>query len=191
MNSNPHRNASDKILLVMDLDSTLIYASETEIHKQFDYKVFHFFIYLRPYFLEFLKSVSGFFALAIWSAGSDKYVQKIVETVFPADMPFQFVWGRSRCDFEGYVPNYVTENDLYSKNLKVLKRYGYSMEKVLIMDDSPSICEKNRENSIHVQPFLGSKNDKELLSLNEYLLKIRNERNMMELDTSSWYTPFI
>lgn len=50
MNSNPLKNVSDKILLVMDLDSTLIYASETEIHKQFDYKVFHFFCIFKTLF---------------------------------------------------------------------------------------------------------------------------------------------
>ena len=192
VNGHPLRNAaSERILLVIDLDSTLIFAAESEIHKQYDYKVFQFFVYLRPYFLQFLRSVSGYFSLALWSAGSDKYVQNIVEKVFPSEIPFDFVWARSRCDFEGYSKEFVHENDLYSKDLKVLKRYGYKMERVLIMDDSPNICMKNKKNSIHVQPFLGGTGDKELLYLNEYLMKVSREENVMELDTSIWYKHFV
>lgn len=188
INGHPAKNtALDQILLVIDLDSTLIYASETEIHKTFDYKVFQFFVYLRPFFFQFLKSVSGCFSLALWSAGSDKYVQNIFEKVFPQEICFDFIWARSRCDFEGYSEEFLSENDLYSKNLNVLKRFGYDMERVLILDDSPSICLKNKKNSIHIQPFLGSDADKELFYLNKYLLKISKEKNVMELDTSSWY----
>lgn len=188
VNAHPVRNSAlERILLIMDLDSTLIYASETEIHKPYDYKVFQFFIYLRPYFLRFLKSVSGCFSLAVWSAGSDKYVQNIVEKVFPPDISFDFVWARSRCSFEGYSADIVNENDLYSKNLNILKRFGYKMDKVLLMDDSPGICLMNRKNSIHIQPFLGSAADSELLHLDEYLLKIYHEKNVMELDLINWY----
>lgn len=67
---------SQKILLILDLDETLIHATSHKIRDDFDFQVFHYFVYKRPFLDEFIATCVEHFELAVWSSASDDYVIK-------------------------------------------------------------------------------------------------------------------
>ena len=51
----------EKILLILDVDETLIHATEKELNQKVDFKIFDYNIYKRPFLDEFLKEVKSDF----------------------------------------------------------------------------------------------------------------------------------
>ena len=107
------------------------------------------------------------YTLAIWSSASDDYVEAIVKHIIPPQFKLAFVWGGSRCvqkrnlyvDDLGY---YQEEHyaDYYSqKPLKKVKRLGYSLDHILIVDDTPRKEQQNYGNAIYPNPYYGSVED--------------------------------
>jgi TFIIF-interacting CTD phosphatase-like protein len=64
-------NSNDKIILVLDLDETLIHSERQPMYNKHDFKVFSLYVYQRPNLREFLLEMSEYFSLAVWSAGAD------------------------------------------------------------------------------------------------------------------------
>lgn len=87
---------SDK-LLKLDLDETLIYATEKELGFSADFLFDKYFVYKRPHLEQFLIEISKHFAIGIWSSADDAYVTEIVNNIKPMNVEFEIVWGRSRC----------------------------------------------------------------------------------------------
>ena len=61
-----------ELLLILDLDETLIHASATKIREDFDFQVFQYFVYKRPGLTAFLATCAQYFKLASWSSASDE-----------------------------------------------------------------------------------------------------------------------
>lgn len=78
----------NKILLVLDLDETLIHATEHKLEIDFDFQYVDYFVYRRPHLEWFLESMSVNFNLAIWSSANDKYVEEIVQKIKPENIEF-------------------------------------------------------------------------------------------------------
>ncbi|WP_264788151.1 HAD family hydrolase [Aureispira anguillae] len=184
----------NKTLLILDLDETLIHGREKPLEKKEDFKVFHFFIYKRPFLKEFLNSVKENFLVAVWSSGSDDYVDEIVKHIFPKNYPLEFVWGRSRCvyrskryneDFGRHTEDYSNPY-FYVKPIKKLKKHGFYKNRVLLVDDSPEKCIDNYGNAIYPKEYLGENEDNELLFLLEYLSKLKNIENVREIEKRGW-----
>jgi RNA polymerase II subunit A small phosphatase-like protein len=70
---------SKEILLILDLDETLIHASAELIRDDYDFQVYHYFLYKRPGLDTFLRLCAQYFRLAIWSSASDDYVNAVVK----------------------------------------------------------------------------------------------------------------
>lgn len=102
---NGYERMSEKILVILDLDETLIHATDKPHDDTWDFQVFHYKVYKRPYLQEFLLGLKEHFDVAVWSSASDDYVDLIVKEIFPEDYTLKFVWGRSRCT---YRPNYTS-----------------------------------------------------------------------------------
>ncbi|MEM6966127.1 MAG: HAD family hydrolase, partial [Bacteroidota bacterium] len=123
------RNA-DKILLILDIDETLIHTTSQKLEYNPDFTVFDYPVYKRPFLEEFLISVAKDFHLAVWSSASDDYVEKIVEVIFPKEIKLHFVWGRGRCTYRrnlnideyGYYSDNYFDHYHYIKPLKKVKR---------------------------------------------------------------------
>ncbi|KOY86077.1 phosphoprotein phosphatase [bacterium 336/3] len=184
----------NKILLILDLDETLIHASKVLIHDNYDFKVFHYYVYKRPFLDEFIKTCSENFQLAIWSSASDDYVIEIVKNIIPHHIPLAFVWGRSRCtpiispqiDEYGYYNLDVTSHYEYAKKLFKVKRKGYDLKRVLIVDDTPAKVANNYGNAIYSKEFKGEKDDKELTILSKYLLYLKDEQSVRTIEKRNW-----
>lgn len=172
-----------KILLILDLDETLIHATETKLERAYDFKYADYYIYKRPNLLEFLTEMNKDFQLAIWSSADDRYVRDVVEMIQPPNITFKFVWARSRCTVKR---DYELDRYIYEKRLKKIKKQGFLLEKALIVDDSPEKTRDNFGNAVYVLPFEGGANDNELLLLSTYLKTIKNCENVRRIEKRGW-----
>ncbi|WP_445458005.1 NIF family HAD-type phosphatase [Flavobacterium sp. HNIBRBA15423] len=181
-------------LIVLDIDETLLHAKEKVIHDNFDFKIFDYYIYKRPWLDEFLLEIKKHFKVAIWSSASDDYVAEIVSLIFPKDYDLQFVWGRSKCTLQidsqsiddyGYFDYFNHMN--YSKILKKVERKGYAkLKDILMIDDSPRKCKYNYGNAIYPTEFLGDANDNELKLLLNYLITLKEVENVRKIEKRNW-----
>ena len=181
----------DKILLILDLDETLIYASEDSDGFTPDFKVCGYNVVKRPYLEEFLINCSVNFRIAIWSSASDDYVQEVVNRIMPDSVKPEFIWGRSKATYRpttGSVQYEYPELNHYHyiKRLKKVKRLGFRLERTLMVDDSEhKLCE-NYGNAIYVIEFRGEADDTELLILQEYLKGLINCGNVRDVEKRNW-----
>lgn len=72
-----------KTLLVLDIDETLIFGSAEKLDEPFDFRVFNYFIYQRPYLKEFFEKIKDHFLIALWSSADDEYVEEIAKKIIP------------------------------------------------------------------------------------------------------------
>ena len=79
-----------------------------------------------------------------------------------------------------------TWETIYIKDLKKVKRLGYSLERILFVDDTPSKLARNYGNAIYVRTFEGAEGDSELPQLLKYLELIRHEQNYRALEKRGW-----
>ncbi|HPF52203.1 MAG TPA: HAD family hydrolase [Draconibacterium sp.] len=184
-------NEPDKILLILDLDETLIYASKAGTEAEPDAKVFGYKVYKRPYLDEFLVSVSRHFKLAVWSTASEDYIQQIISELFPKNISYEFVWGSGKATLRlTKTQNHKTDNSTtdnqYVKRLKKVKQLGFTLEKMLIVDDSPDKLIDNYGNAIYIKEFKGDLTDNELLHLEKYLLSLRDLDNVRTIEKRNW-----
>jgi RNA polymerase II subunit A small phosphatase-like protein len=184
----PH---ADRTLLILDLDETLIYATEIALERAPDFEIYGYFVYRRPYLTEFLESVRRDFDLAVWSSASDDYVSAVVESIFGDTFNLQFAWGRSRATLprinhdSGYGLD-PWDHRHYVKPLSKVKRLGWRLERVLIVDDTPEKSVKNYGNAIHPKPFEGAEDDDELRALASYLQTLKDEANVRRIEKRRW-----
>lgn len=170
-------------LLILDLDETLIYGAEAELQRPADFYVGPFHIYLRPHLAAFLNAVAPWYDLAIWSSAGSDYVAAIAREICLVDCEWRFVWARDRC-----TPRMHPEllDRIYIKDLKKVKRLGYDLQRVLVVDDSPIKTSRNFGNAIYVRAFEGAADDAELPVLQAYLHSIREVNNYRKLEKRGW-----
>ncbi len=98
------------LVLVLDIDETLVYATQEELNYPPDFEVTFYKIYKRPGLDEFLLKMSSIFQIGFWSSASNHYVKNIAQQLSANIFKPAFIWGRSRCTFE-----IDKENSLHSK----------------------------------------------------------------------------
>ena len=176
-------NQQDRILLILDIDETLLHAAERRLEHEPDYKIGPYFVYLRPFLIEFLTQVQQHFQLAVWSSSSPDYVAAIVDAIIPDSIPLEFTWSRRRC-----TPRIDPEwhQQYYVKDLRKVKRRGYDLNRVLIVEDTPQQVERNYGNAVYVTPYFGDRTDAELKLLSDYLLKLRLDSNLRRIEKRGW-----
>jgi len=182
------------LLVILDLDETLIYGTTSPPDTHWDFAVGPYKIYKRPWLTEFLEKLGTYFNVAVWSSASDDYVKEVVQNIFPPDYNLLFVWGRSKCtrqfDYKriaewGRTDDY--EHLLYVKHLKKVKQKGFApLEKILIIDDTPSKSIHNYGNAIYPTEFKGDPKDNELVLLWKYLLTLEKVDNVRSVEKRSW-----
>src|SRR3546814_13765967 len=86
----------ERILLILDLDETLIRAVEEPLDRPADFRLPDFLVYRRPHLDAFLAPVSENFDLAVSSSVNSPYVDAIVDAIFPDVLALQFCRNISR-----------------------------------------------------------------------------------------------
>ena len=167
------------------MDETLIYSSEKELDRASDFTVDRYFVYKRPGLDEFLSTCAAWFKMAVWTASSSDYARTVIENIFPNEIQLSFVFTREKCVFK---PD--TRSIEYTiqtiKPLKKVKRKGFDLEKVIIVDDKSSTFSRNYGNAILVKKYHGEKDDMELSLLLKYLQKIRDIENIRCVEKRGW-----
>ncbi|EAY32025.1 HAD family hydrolase [Microscilla marina] len=187
-----------KTLLILDLDETLIYTSKTpliNIEPAFTLSAYHY-VYKRPYLEEFLYACQQYFELAVWSSAQRNYVNPVVKRVFPQSIPLSFVWSRKRCTFGNLPLHYSLDNhqalgssqkpSCWFKKLEKVRKRGYSLRKILIVDNSPEKVFFNSANAIYINDFQGDVNDVELMLLKKYLYTLHHVENVQMIEKKDW-----
>jgi len=186
---------ADKLLLILDIDETLIHATSKEIsHLDFDFKVFNYFVYKRPYLDDFLQFAFENFKVAFWSSASDDYVEIIVNTLIESKFSPEFIWGQKRCtpirkeliDDYGYYQSDGFAHYLYTKQLKKIRKKGFRLERAIIIDDTPSKVSNSYGNAIYIDEYLGNMNDMELQKLILYLPQFKSISNVRTIEKRGW-----
>lgn len=185
------RRPTDRTLLILDLDETLIYAADAPLDRAADFMAYQYHVYRRPYLAEFLAGCARDYDLAVWSSASDDYVEAVVDAIFEDRSVLQFVWGRSRASLRHAMPDDAGYFDPwdhrhYVKPLTKVRRMGWALERVLIVDDTPEKCFRNYGNAIYPRPFEGATDDGELVLLGRYLETLKNVENVRRIEKRGW-----
>lgn len=172
---------TQKLLIVLDLDETLIHSSD---HKLVDLQYiglftqysFVYFVYKRPYVDDLLDFCFEHFDVGVWTAGSKEYANLIIPLLFGKRKPV-FVFSEDRCTIKYYSSSCRNEfskiSEISIKKLKKIwqKRY-YQKDFTLVVDDTPTTFVNNYGNAILVYKWMGDPKDKELLYLKNYLKQL-------------------
>jgi len=150
--------------IIFDLDNTLICSvlfSELHllpkdinlIYKDYivdktnsgaNYRIFY-----RPYLINFLKYVSQFFNISVWTAATKLYADFIVENIFPKEIKPEFV-------FHSMHTEYGLRRYFRFKPLElVYDSYPneYNKKNTIIIDDLNDVYLANPNNCISIKPF--------------------------------------
>ena len=174
---------SKPILLVLDLDETLIYGAETPLDREADFMCGDFSMYKRPGLDEFLASVFDRFEIGVWTSASDSYADCVTASLFTSDQQTSFVWGASRCTQRRDID---THESYWVKDFKKLKRRGYELERVLVIDDTPQKHSRNYGNLIRIPAFEGDPLDDVLPKLSRYLRSLESESDVRAIEKRGW-----
>ena len=174
-------------LLILDMDETLIHATEHELDRDSDFRVGSYFVYERPYLKEFLAFCQQHFKIGIWTTAGSEFAQAVFESAFPQNYPVEFIWSRKQCT-RAYDPELM--ESYYIKNLAKLKRKGYLLEQIIMVDDTPRKLERNYGNLVRIKSWMGEANDGELLRLKSYLLELKEIENIRAAEKRGWETNY-
>lgn len=169
-------------LLILDLDETLVYATEKPLARAADFRTGCYYVYKRPHLETFLTAAAAVFGLAVWSAGTIGYVESIVWRI-GRDLPLSFVFSRKQCT---RCFDHETQEEYFLKDLKKVKRRGFDLDRVLIAEDDPRQVRRHYGNAVYVKPFVGDEGDVELPLLAAYLVSISAVPNFRKLEKRGW-----
>ncbi len=160
--------------LILDLDETLIHsllqesriqigASQSQmrmIEVKLDNnssRIYH--VYKRPYCDEFLKQVSQWYNLVIFTASLKQYADPIIDWLEGEGTQFTKRLYRNDCNLISYLS---PRNKNYVKDISTVEP---DLSKVIIVDDSLKTCTMNKDNSIRIKGWFNDHTDSELLNL--------------------------
>ena len=170
-------------LLILDLDETLVFASEEKLGQVEDFRVDEYFVYKRPGLDKFLNVVLQHFKVAVWTSSASDYARAVIRGIFRNPERLEFVWARQRCTWR---LNLEEGGGYWIKDLKKVTKMGHSLKSILVVDDSPRKLERSYGNYIRVAPFEGDAADDELGRLEGYLLTLRDVPNVRAVEKRSW-----
>jgi len=183
---------SQKKLLILDLDETLIHGAKDKLNYEPACVVPWCFLYKRPFVEEFLAFCKEHFKVAIWTTASPEHAEMALGQICESDYPFEFIWTSNRCTqardrlgMDDYGSGYH-----WVKDLKKVKRLGFKLEQTIMVDDTPSMLERQYGNLIKIKRFKGDLEDQELLSLMEYLKVLNHESNIRKVEKRLWESSF-
>lgn len=179
-------NTAQRPLLVLDLDETLVHAEE--FAKALagltpDFTTSEYVVYKRPHLDEFLSRMWKHYDIAVWSAAGTLYVNRVVEVVFADHKQPVFV-------FSGVRTTRRFDHDrmeaYYIKDLKKVRKKGFDLRRVLIVDDLQLNAQRNYGNAVYVDEFNGEQDDNELLLLADYLEHLAASPNFRTVEKRYW-----
>lgn len=181
-------NDTKRILLILDLDETLVFSDTQSLERREDFKIDGYYVYKRPELNPFLKFCFINFDVAVWTSSTSDYADLVIKNIFPKPNKVKFIWCRERCTQRF---NRDSAEYYWVKDLKKVKRLGYDLGLVIMIDDSTEKLERNYGNHIFVTPYYGAKDDYELGLLQTYLQTLINVSNVREIEKRGWKRKYL
>jgi RNA polymerase II subunit A small phosphatase-like protein len=182
--SQPRRN-----LLILDIDETLVHATREPWSVRYDFRAGNYYIFRRPHLDEFLAFCFERFDVAVWTSSARSYAGIVVPEIFGEPERLRFVWSRERCTRK-FFPE---EKDFeYVKDLKELRKKGYDLRQIIVVDNTPQKLNRNYGNLVRIDDFEGEQTDKELKRLIPYLQELAAVENIRSIEKRGWklrYSP--
>ncbi len=172
-----------KKLLILDLDETLIYATEEKLDREPDFVVGQYFVYKRPLLREFLEFCFENFNVAICTSSTRNYAVEIIENLFISNLEIAFLWARERCTISYDLEE---QHNFLEKKMAKVRRRGYDLNSVIVVDDSPEKWRSSYGNLVRVKPFFGWIGDDELRHLIIYLQRLKTIENIRKFEKRNW-----
>ena len=173
-------------LLVLDLDETLIHGTELPLGREPEAKVGPYFIYHRPGVAAFLAHVLARFEVGVWTASTLSYAHPVLDGLLERDA-LAFAWGRERCTARRDHDTFECEN---LKDIRKLTKRGYDRDKILFVDDTPAKIARSYGNYVHIRPYEGAADDRELEHLAVYLDELGPRTDIRQLEKRGWRARF-
>ncbi len=126
-------------------------------------------VFFRPYLRSFLEAVSGIFEVVVFTAASREYADQILDSIDPQNRLIRYRLYRESC-LECSAHPLFDDTKIYVKDLRIL---GRDLSKVILIDNSLLSVIRQPDNGIVCNPYNGSENDSELLTLLAALHQIR------------------
>jgi RNA polymerase II subunit A small phosphatase-like protein len=160
-------------LAVFDLDETLVHATEAPLPHPHNFKVGPYFVYVRPFASELIKASASWFDVAVWSSSTEQYVEAVTAELFGTPYPVKFSWSVLKCvqKIDPRANGYV-----YVKDLRKVMKYGYAVDEIIMIDDSPEKLQRQPTRHLCLSAFTGDPSDKELLVVMERLRTMAEAR---------------
>ena len=178
----------ERKLLILDLDETLIHASQVPLDRDCDFTIEDFYVYKRPYLREFIEAVNSFYQIAIWSSGVEYYVLGIVAQLAEEIDPLKFnrlafLWARSHCNA---MSSDAAKDGYFLKDLEKVEEAGYELDNVVIVEDETRKVHRHYDNAIFIAPFRGDTADSDLKKLAIYFERLKDKENIREVEKRFW-----
>ncbi|KAJ3217242.1 hypothetical protein HDU67_008264 [Dinochytrium kinnereticum] len=187
------RNLANPILLVLDLNGTLIDRLVTSTDKALarqnplcplvpDFHLNGARVYLRPYLDRFLDDLFQEFKVAVWTSATTKNSVPLVQNIFGKRCKqLAFHWDRSRCDLVSEIGNpYGSVKNLEKVWLDSTVNAGgiWSEKNTLLIDDTPRKSTETPQNLLWLPTYAASNltinfdHDTTLLCVSAYLQRL-------------------
>ena len=161
---------SNKKTLVLDLDETLVHSSTESPFpnrknivlnlkiKNLDYKIYAI---VRPYLDFFLKEMSYYFNLYIFTASMSQYSKALLDIIDKNKLIIK-TFSREHCKYK---------YGIYFKDLNI---FDVDYKDIIIIDNNPTSYALNKSNGIPIQSWIDDPNDNELIKLIPLLKYLAN-----------------
>ena len=154
----------NKKTLILDLDETLVHSSfdpfpknDIVLNINFDGIYYKIYVLVRPGAEEFIKNISQYFELVVFTASISKYASPLLD-ILDKERYIQHRLYRDNCTF------------LDGIYVKPLKRIGRSIKDIVIVDNSPLAYAFDNDNGLPITSWFDDKNDKELFDITPLLI---------------------
>ena len=155
-NYNPNKKT-----LVLDLDETLVHSSTEKpfpnqkniiLNLKIKNKPYKIYVILRPYLDFFLKEMSAYYNLYIFTASMSQYSTALLNILDKNKLIIK-AFNREHCQYKF---------GLYFKDLSI---FNVDYKNIIIIDNNPVSYALNKSNGIPIQTWIDDPNDKELIKL--------------------------
>ena len=137
------------------------------------------YVYFRPHVMWFLKNISKYYDIAIFTATTENYAAPIIDLLDSNKKYIQGQFYRENC--------LVTDSHYLIKDLRIFKERD--PKDILIVDNSATCFVNHLDNGVPIIPFYDNKADTQLLSLYKFLVACSEKADSREFirETFQWH----
>ncbi|CAD8132360.1 unnamed protein product [Paramecium pentaurelia] len=146
----PYLSKTNKYTLVIDLDETLVHYQELLDDGQF---------LVRPYAQQFLKDMSKYYEIVIFTAAQQDYADFILDLIDEDKV----------IGYRLYRQHTTLVNNTYVKDIQ---KIGRDVKRTIIIDNLAENFKFQPDNGIQIQSWYGDQDDQALLLLSPLLIQI-------------------